>query len=215
MNSMKPKYVEVGRVNQKRRTRQALVAAATDLVRSGATPTVAEVADAAGVSRTTAYRYFPTQEALLVNATTFALLSRADGHLERIARAASKEGSVTERVDAVVRGDDAMTLEAEASLRSVLRASLAPEVGADPRPAFRERWFGAALEPIRGELGERRYARLVAALGLCCGIEARVVTKDVYGLGDRAGLDVKRWAAETLVHGALEEARASSKTKRT
>jgi AcrR family transcriptional regulator len=212
MKSMSPKYLEVGRVNQKRRTRQALVAAAAELVRSGARPTVAEVADAASVSRTTAYRYFPTQEALLVNATTFALLSRADGHLERIASAASKEGSVAERVEAVVRGDDAMTLEAEAALRGVLRASLAPEA-ADPRPAFRERWFSAALEPVRRELGERRTARLVAALGLCCGIEARVVTKDVYGLDDRAGLDVKLWAARTLVRGALEEARAS-KAKR-
>ena len=44
----------------------ALVAAAKDLARAGAAPTVAEAAEHARVSRATAYRYFPTQESLLV-----------------------------------------------------------------------------------------------------------------------------------------------------
>src|SRR4028118_74667 len=49
----------------RRRTRRAMIEAATRLVREGASPSVTEVADAAGVSRATAYRYFPTQESLL------------------------------------------------------------------------------------------------------------------------------------------------------
>jgi hypothetical protein len=106
-----------------------------------------------------------------------------------------------------------MTLEAEAGIRGVLRASLAPDA-TDARPANRESWFRTALEPVRRELGERRFAKLVAALGLCIGIEARIVTKDIYGLDDDAGLDVKRWAAGALVRGALEEARASKRKRR-
>src|SRR5215208_1615791 len=51
--------------NVRRRTRRAMIEAATRLVREGASPSVTEVADAAGVSRATAYRYFPTQESLL------------------------------------------------------------------------------------------------------------------------------------------------------
>jgi AcrR family transcriptional regulator len=58
-------WQQAGRVNQKRRTRAAIVAAAVELVEQGQSPTVAEVADAALVSRATAYRYFPTQEYLL------------------------------------------------------------------------------------------------------------------------------------------------------
>src|SRR5262249_15322283 len=57
---------ETGRVNQKRRTRAALVEAAKQLVGEGVTPTVAQAAEAALVSRTTAYRYFPTQDSLLL-----------------------------------------------------------------------------------------------------------------------------------------------------
>ena len=42
-----------------------MIEAVTQLVHEGASPSVTEVADAAGVSRATAYRYFPTQESLL------------------------------------------------------------------------------------------------------------------------------------------------------
>ncbi len=51
--------------NVRRRTRKAMIEAVTQLVHEGASPSVTEVADAAGVSRATAYRYFPTQESLL------------------------------------------------------------------------------------------------------------------------------------------------------
>src|SRR6266511_3212454 len=57
-----------GRVAQKRRTREALIAAARQLVAEGATPTVEAAAEAASISRTTAYRYFPNQRALLAAA---------------------------------------------------------------------------------------------------------------------------------------------------
>src|SRR5690606_33576508 len=54
------------RANQKQRTRQAIVEAASELVRTGQAPTLAEVAERARVSRATAYRYFPTPESLLI-----------------------------------------------------------------------------------------------------------------------------------------------------
>ncbi len=57
-----------GRTRQKQRTRAALIAAARALVARGVTPTVEDAAAAAGVSRTTAYRYFPNQRAIVVAA---------------------------------------------------------------------------------------------------------------------------------------------------
>ncbi len=54
------------RANQKERTRVALLAAAGELLRRGLSPTVADAAEEAKVSRATAYRYFPTQEYLLI-----------------------------------------------------------------------------------------------------------------------------------------------------
>ncbi|MCU1456443.1 MAG: regulatory protein TetR, partial [Actinomycetia bacterium] len=57
-----------GRTQQKQRTRQALVNAAREQVARGLAPTVEESAEAASVSRATAYRYFPNQRALLAAA---------------------------------------------------------------------------------------------------------------------------------------------------
>src|SRR5215475_14511286 len=64
--SMSISYERTGRTRQKTRTRRALVEAARELLAQGVIPQVEEAADAADVSRTTAYRYFPNQRALLV-----------------------------------------------------------------------------------------------------------------------------------------------------
>src|SRR5258706_3667533 len=61
-----------GRVNQKLRTHLDLVECAAQFVREGKAFTVAEVADRAKVGRTTAYRYFPTVEALIAHASLHA-----------------------------------------------------------------------------------------------------------------------------------------------
>jgi AcrR family transcriptional regulator len=58
---------------QRRRTRKAIVEATSELLRAGSTPTIAEIADAAEVSRRTVYLYFPTLEQLLIDATLGAL----------------------------------------------------------------------------------------------------------------------------------------------
>ena len=57
-------------VNQKARTRAAIVAAARELARSGAEITMPAVARAALVSEATAYRYFPDLVSLLLEADT-------------------------------------------------------------------------------------------------------------------------------------------------
>ena len=58
-----------GRANQLRRTRKDLLQAAARLMREGRHPSLDEVAEAAMVSRATAYRHFPDVSALLVEAT--------------------------------------------------------------------------------------------------------------------------------------------------
>src|ERR687883_677789 len=72
------------RPRQTQRTRRALIAAADELFAEGRVPTVAAVAERADVGRATAYRYFPTQEALLLE-TTFLGDSRAMREIPELA----------------------------------------------------------------------------------------------------------------------------------
>ena len=68
MMPMSTAYEHNGRVHQKRRTRDALIAAAREMVARGETPTVEAAAETASISRATAYRYFPNQRTLLAAA---------------------------------------------------------------------------------------------------------------------------------------------------
>jgi AcrR family transcriptional regulator len=195
------------RANQKRRTRAAIVEAAIALLRAGARPTVADAAEAALVSRATAYRYFPTQETLLTEAA-------AIGPVESIERLFDDDQSsdAEERVLKLVERFNAIAFEEEAPMRMALRAYLdawfAAREGGEPDRVIREgrrtRWLDTALEPaLAGGPKKKRHDRLRAALALTLGIEPIIVMKDVCGLDDAEAQAMLRWTARTLVRAAL------------
>ena len=164
---MTSSYESFGRINQKRRTRAALKAAAAEFVRRGVTPTVAQVAEAALVSKSTAYRYFPSQEALLAEI----LLDEAvRPDLEAVYAAAETPGPPAARLDAVVRADHALVVKHETAFRTALRAML-PLSNDDRsevprRPGNRLRYLAEALSPLKDRLGAERQQRLVMALSM-------------------------------------------------
>src|SRR5689334_9785138 len=98
---------------QRRRTRRVLLAAADELFREGRVPTVADVAERADVARATAYRYFPTQEALLLE-TPFLGDSEP---LRSLPALAEQIEDPVERIAEAVRRGAVWTLGREARLR--------------------------------------------------------------------------------------------------
>src|SRR3954469_17705650 len=112
MLSMTVSYELTGRTGQKARTRDALIAATRDLLAEGSTSTVEQAAAASGISRATAYRYFPNQRALLVAA-----------HPEIDARSllgADPPADPEARLERVVDEIIAVVLDTEAQLRAAL-----------------------------------------------------------------------------------------------
>jgi AcrR family transcriptional regulator len=197
------------RTNQRLRTRKDLLAAAARLLREGKTPTMDEVAEAALVSRATAYRYFPTVESLLVEAPV-------DGAVPDPSRVFDGDGS-TDPADRADRAEAAlheMVYRNQAQLRLMLAASLARKdagpAGADAVPRRQNRrtpLIEAALAPARGRFTRAAYDRLCAALALIFGPESMIVLADVLGLDAKAARKVKSWATTTLVRAALEESK--------
>src|SRR3954470_5698957 len=120
-------YESTGRREQKSRTREALVAATRALLAEGVTPQVEDAAARAGISRTTAYRYFPNQRALLVAA-----------HPQIQVETLLPEDSSTDvpaRLAVAMRAFTAITVDWEPQLRTSLRLSL--EVP-DDQPVLRQ-----------------------------------------------------------------------------
>src|SRR5215212_1262233 len=208
-------WQQEGRINQKRRTRAAILTAAVELLEQGQSPTVAEVADAALVSRATAYRYFPTQEYLLFEAALESTRSDIDRELDENTPPEDPEA----RLEMLIHALQERIVDKEAAFRTMLRLSLehSPEEerhggGSAPsrlRGGGRVRWIEKALEPVRGRLEEADFRRLVAALSLCMGIEALVVLRDVCALESSEAEEVLCWAARTLLRSSLAEVHAS------
>src|SRR5712692_7998403 len=192
-------YELSGRTRQKQRTRGALMTAARELVAQGKTPTVDEAATKASVSRTTAYRYFPNQRALLVAA-----------HPEIGARSLLPETApidVAARLDAVITSFLHLIVDTESQQRTMLRLSL------DPDPSHRRDlplrkgraigWIGEALTPLRGQLTERDLRRLIFAIRSAAGIEALVWLTDIAGLSRKEAVQLMRWSAGALLRSAM------------
>jgi AcrR family transcriptional regulator len=201
MSVVSTPYEAVGRVQQKRRTRAALIEAARDLAAQGSTPTVEEAAAAAGVSRTTAYRYFTSQRALLVAAypefEASSLLPPGTGDDPEVRLAAVIE-TFTKRV-----------VELESQHRTALRLSLEATPEERERLVVRQgrgiRWIEEALAPLGGEIPEADLRRLVLAIRAAAGIEALVWLTDVAGLGREDAVAVMRWSAVALLRAARAE----------
>ncbi len=192
-----------GRVNQKLRTRAAIVAAAQELFDAGTTPTVAQAAEAALVSRTTAYRYFPTQESLLTELTVTAGVESIE---ELVARPVD-ESDARERTLAVMEAFLRNTFEAEGQYRQAARLYqdqwLAAVAGGESSPTIREgrrrRWYAQTLAPLRSQISKADWDRLITALCLLSGPEAMITLRDVCGVDERTARKVTAWAAETLL----------------
>lgn len=201
-----PRQAEIlagGRVNQKRRTRAAIVDAAKGLLADGATPTVAQAAELAEVSRTTAYRYFPTQDSLLVE-----IAMNADvGDIEELAGAEVTADVARQRALAVLELFNRHVADAEVEYRTALRLYLdqwlqdveAGNENPEVREGRRRRWFEQSLAPLRDTVSEEAWERVITALCLLSGPEALAVLRDVCRLDDQESRDTVRWAAETLL----------------
>jgi AcrR family transcriptional regulator len=198
-----------GRSNQKQRTRQAIVDAAVELMDGRTTPTVAQAAEAARVSRTTAYRYFPTQESLLLEV---ALHAHVDDLEALVAEPVDADHAVERALD-VLHRFNARVLDEEIRYRNAMRVYqelwLQASGSGDSAPVVREgrrvRWFRTVLAPLRERAGDDAVEQLVLGLSVLAGMEAMTALRDVCRLSPEQALAVTDWAARTLVDAVLDD----------
>jgi AcrR family transcriptional regulator len=185
------------RANQRKRTRKDLLQAAARLAKQGRSPSLEEIAAEALVSRATAYRYFPSVEALLAEAALDVsvpepeALFAGDGGDDPVAR--------LEKVDATLHD---VVIANEPAIRVMLANSLQHRTDMPPRQNRRSPLIAAALAPARRQFKPGSFDQLQKALALIVGTEAMVVFKDVLQLDDAEARKVKRWAIRVLVEAA-------------
>jgi AcrR family transcriptional regulator len=193
-----------GRAAQRRRTRQAILAAAKQLLADGRTPSIEQVAATADVSRRTIYMYFPTLDQLLVDATSGLLSERT---IEPLLDSPRFPSDPLQRVDQFAESLLDIAPQALPLARRILRLTVDTELPPDAarRGYRRVEWLGRVLEPLRTQLDNEQFERLMSALSIVLGWEAMIVLRDTRGLDWAEAERVMRWMARTLVTAALHE----------
>jgi AcrR family transcriptional regulator len=188
------------------------MAGARALLLDGTMPAVADAAAEAGVSRATAYRYFPTQGALVQEAVDEVLGSGRSAWEEWLGDA----GELTGRVERYVSLIFNLIWENEALMRGALllglqqRAKLqtGEELGEEPiKRGERLEAISATLEPCRETLDDAAIRRLSVALSLVVGIEAHVIFRDIWGLDAEEARETSLWMARVLAEATAKEGR--------
>lgn len=176
------------------------------LARNGRVASVSDVAAAAGVSRATAYRYFPSHSRLVE-----AIVNESLGPVRQFE---SREADGESRVRDLFEQTFPRFKEFEPQLRAALQTALdhwarerSGTLDEEPfRRGNRRRILSRAAEPLRDTLGPGAYQRLLKALSLVYGIEPYVVLKDMWNASNPEVDRIARWVAEAVIEKALAEA---------
>lgn len=191
----------------KARTRKLMLQAAIHLMQSGITPSVTEVAEAAEVSRATAYRYFPSQAALI-----HAVVDEALGP---ILKWRSDDPDPKKRIKDLLATSMPRIDEFEATFKAALKLSLdqwaqrqAGTLGNEPRftRGHRVDLLKDVTAPLKDQVSPAKRQRLEQALALVFGVETLVVLKDIWGLTAAEAQSVAEWAAAALVDATVSDA---------
>jgi len=194
--------------DRRARTHRRLIAEAMKLARHGSVVSVAEVAAAAGVSRATAYRYFPTHSALID-----AIVAESLGPVRRFE---SLEQDGVRRIVDLFERTSARLSEFEPQLRAALQVALdhwAKEKSGvlhekQFRRGNRREILDRAARPLAEVLGNRQYTLMLKALSLVYGVESHVVLKDIWGASNKEVHAVVLWVATAILERSLRDANA-------
>jgi AcrR family transcriptional regulator len=204
--------LQSGRMNQKQRTRAAIVRAARDLVASGEEVTMAAVARAALVSEATAYRYFPDLASLLREVFSELWPSPAEV-MEPVADVADPVARIGFATEYLLRE----VLAHEGAIRAMIAASITKRDAAATRPGRRFGLIDHALAPLTDTFAvahPEAFAQLKRDLALVVSAEAVFTLIDLCELPPDDAIASATHTATTLVQAAVVGRRSPAEHER-
>ncbi|CAL10333.1 putative TetR-family regulatory protein [Yersinia enterocolitica subsp. enterocolitica 8081] len=176
----------------------------------GAFPSIIEVANAAQLSRATAYRYFPTQSALVS--------AMVDESLGPILAWQPTQPDAGQRIAELLSFAYPRMLQHEGVLRAALHLSLQQWADNRSNPnneeklirGNRKRLLKLAVEPLEGKLTPEALQRVIHAFSLIYGSEVFMVLKDIWHLDDAGIQDVTQWMGKAILLQAETDAKQAA-----
>lgn len=188
-----------GRVNQKRRTRTAILHAAAELMRTGREVTMPEVAHHALVSEATAYRHFPDLASLLAEAMA-GQLPTAQQALASVADSSDPVERVAVATEHLLRH----VLSFQGAVRAMIAATITRPETAALRPGLRFGLIDHALSPVADTLAPADLDQLKNDLAVVVSAEALFSLTDLGRLEPEAAIVSVVHTATTLTRAAVK-----------
>jgi AcrR family transcriptional regulator len=191
-----------GRVNQKLRTRAAIVQAAAELSRTGRELTMPEIAKVALVSEATAYRYFPDLVSLLREAIAGQLPTPAEA-LEPVADSLDPVERIAAATEFLMRH----VLARQGVVRAMIAATIIRPTEPTARPGLRFGLIDHALSPITAVIDPGILTQLERDLAVVVSAEALFSLTDLQGLPPETAITSIVHTAKTLTRAAMRESK--------
>ncbi|MBU2902926.1 TetR/AcrR family transcriptional regulator [Maribacter dokdonensis] len=191
---MKNEYLKKGRVKQKQETREKILSTTQELMNNGEKFTLEDVAEKAGVSRATIYRYYSNIDILSAEAGIDINTKIPKTIYENL------QGlEVKDKILGVQEYYNNLTLDNENAFRNYLSIVLTSDSQHTKRGARRSKTLKMVLDETK--LTKTEVKNLQNLFTVLMGIEPLIVTKDVCGLNNEQSKKLLKWGMELLLKG--------------
>jgi AcrR family transcriptional regulator len=198
LSHMKKETPKLGRAEQKAKTRTRILDEARGLLQKEKDITLEEVAEKAGISRATIYRYYSNVDLLTMEASLEIYHKTPEELYEEV-----KEKSLEERLLYIQKHYNNFAQENETVFRRYLSAVLAESISSKEklRGARRLKSLNKALQSFEKDFEKNDLEKLKNSAAVLMGIDALVVCKDVCDLDNQKANDTLAWALEMILKG--------------
>lgn len=193
----KQKNIDSGRIAQKMKTRERLLFAAHTMMIEGKEVSVEQVAQEAGVSKATAYRYFSNKDILQKEA---ALHIKSEDKEDLFSD--FKKDDVVGRLEKLIQYHFDLLINNELEFRLYLSSALKDSVQnkeSYSRAGRRILLTEEALISLKETLPKERFDKIVSAISVILGIESITILKDLGHLKNDKILETWKWMINKLV----------------
>lgn len=189
----------------RKRTFEHLLHTAVSILDEGHELTITELADKSGISRATAYRYFPTQSDLIS--------AVVDHSLQPILHWQSDEQDVGQKMNDFLSFAFAQMIKHEGAIRAAMRLSLQQWVTDRSASSSNSEKFvrgnhkevlSNLLQPLQSQLNEELNNKLIYTLSIIFGSQITVL-KDVWNLDDSYIVSLSQWIIKAVINQAKQD----------
>ena len=191
---MKENYTETGRTNQKLETRKKIILSAQHFLKQGIEFSLEDVAEKAGISRATIYRYFSNVDVLATEAGLDISTKSPESIYEDV-----NDLSFEDRILEVQHYYNTLSVNNENTFRRYLTTVIDANTSEPKRGARRKKTLQLVLS--EEDISTKEKEDLANLLTILMGMEPLIVTKDVCGLNSDESLRLMRWGMELILNG--------------